>query len=178
MIRGYCQGEDDNIFYAGLLDNCISQVYWNTQLACLPGQLEARPAGSCVVEIPGYDVTLDLASWAAPRHYTARPVPGDPHSAGYYQLNLCSGVTGGACTDNAIVCEVDDSLEQLRRNIIGDHPRRVASYNELTEVIQLEYYDKDKAAVHIGVQCSTAEELTIPYTQVSTHTRTLEKSRI
>ena len=85
MIRGYCQGEDDNIFYAGLLDNCISQVYWNTQLACLPGQLEARPAGSCVVEIPGYDVTLDLASWAAPRHYTARPVPGDPHSAGYYR---------------------------------------------------------------------------------------------
>ena len=133
-------------------------MYWNTQLACLPGQLEARPAGSCVVEIPGYDVTLDLASWAAPRHYTARPVPGDPHSAGYYQLNLCSGVRGGACTDNAIVCEVDDSLEQLTKNIIGDHPRRVASYNELTEVIQLEYYDKDKAAVHIGIECSRAEE--------------------
>ena len=25
-------------------------------------------------------------------------------------------------------------------------------------MIQLEYYDKDKAAVHIGVQCSRVEE--------------------
>ena len=108
------------------MDNCSSQVYWQTSLACPTGQLlEGRETGSCLLEIPGYDVRLDLSSWAHQNFYTARSDPGVNR---FFQLNLCSQVSGseGVCQNNSVVCEVDSNLEKLVNNIIEEEPRRGA----------------------------------------------------
>ena len=99
----------DKIEYIGLLEPCMSMVHWQTKLACLPGQLEQRETGSCVIDIPGYDVRLDLSSWAHPKYYTTRPISNEDKR--YFQLNLCSPVVSGLCTKNSVVCEVDENLE-------------------------------------------------------------------
>ena len=145
------QGEDQ-IFFAGLIDNCLGQVYWQTRLACLPGQLAERETGSCLLEIPGYDVRLDLSSWAHARYHTSRAGPGSR----YFQLNLCSSVKEGLCTNNSVVCEVDSYLENLVQNIIEEKPKRTVSYNRLSEVITLKYEDKDEDTAYIDIECDHA----------------------
>ena len=146
------QGEDTP-FFSSLIDNCLAQVYWQTELACLPGQLEDRETGSCLLEIPGYDVRLDLSSWAHERYHTAKSGP-DNFQMTNFQLNLCSDVKEGLCTNNSLVCEVDGEHKKLVKNIIEEKPKRTVTYNPLTEVITLKYEDRDKDIVYVDIECS------------------------
>ena len=103
-----CTQNEDKLDYVGNVDTCTSQLFWQTSLACLPGQLETRETGNCVLDIPGYDVRLDLAAWSHDHYYTARSETGDQR---WFQLNLCSSVKEGLCHNNAVVCEVNDEFQ-------------------------------------------------------------------
>ena len=65
-----------------------AQVFWFSSLACLPGEREVRQSGSCVLDIPGYDIKLDLASWASSTFYPARSVLQDTTHR-VFQVNWC-----------------------------------------------------------------------------------------
>ena len=93
----HCQEEDsqsggERITYVGTVDQCTSQVYWFTSLGCLPAQKEAVETGSCVLDIPGPDIRIDLAAWASETFLTAESQPGQERRS--FQLNLCRPAGG------------------------------------------------------------------------------------
>jgi len=159
-----CGGAEENnlVKYEGLLGGCTAQVFWFSSLACLPGEREARQSGSCVLDIPGYDIKLDLASWASSTFYPARSVLQDKTHR-VFQMNLCAAVTGGACSPDSPVCEVDDTAEELTglADLAGAAPARTVTYDELEETVVLEYRAGagERQRVRIRISCdSTALE--------------------
>ena len=90
-----CTKSEDVMIYQGSVHQCTSQVFWQTRLACLPGQMKTeKETGSCILDIPGYDVRLDLSSWSHPEYFLARSSPEDTVKR-YFQLNLCNPVVNG-----------------------------------------------------------------------------------
>ena len=133
----------------------MNQVYWFTSLACLPAQRQAVETGSCVLEIPGPDIKLDLLAWSAHTYYTANSeLAGQQRS---FQLNLCRPASTSLCGNESLVCEVDDNWETAKQNIIEKDPVKLASYDALREVIVLKY-DSGTARVTIEIECDAGEE--------------------
>ena len=156
-----CQEEDsqsggERITYVGTVDQCTSQVYWFTSLGCLPAQKEAVETGSCVLDIPGPDIRIDLAAWASETFLTAESQPGQERRS--FQLNLCRPAVGSLCGEESLVCEVDDTWENMKNNLIPADPVpvKLASYDELREVITLRYIAAGTAKVFIDIQCDAA----------------------
>ena len=159
MINIYIQEKDgsstESITYIGTVDNCINQVYWFTSLACLPAQRQAVETGSCVLEIPGPDIKVDLLAWSADTYYRANSeLAGQQRS---FQLNLCRPASTSLCGNESLVCEVDDNWEAAKQNIIEKDPVKLASYDALREVIVLKY-DSGTARVSIEIECDAGEE--------------------
>ena len=140
----------------GTVNQCTSQVYWFTSLGCLPAQKEAVETGSCVLNIPGPDLRIDLSAWASKTFLTAESQPGEEKRS--FQLNLCRPAVGSACGDNSLVCEVDDTWENMKDNVIPAEPVpvKLASYDELREVITLRYIAAGTAKVFIDISCDAA----------------------
>ena len=79
------------------------------------------------------------------------------------QMNLCAAVTGGACSPDSPVCEVDDTAEELTglADLAGAAPARTVTYDELEETVVLEYRAGagERQRVRIRISCdSTALE--------------------
>ena len=140
----------------GTVDQCTSQVYWFTSLGCLPAQKEAVETGSCVLDIPGPDLRIDLTAWASQTFLTAESQPGLAKRS--FQLNLCRPAASSLCGDNSLVCEVDDTWENMKNNVIPTDPVpvKLASYDELREVITLRYIAAGTAKVFIDIECDAA----------------------
>ena len=149
------QSGGERITYVGTVDQCTSQVYWFTSLGCLPAQKEAVETGSCVLDIPGPDIRIDLAAWASETFLTAESQPGEEKRS--FQLNLCRPAVGSLCGDESMVCEVDDTWQNMKKNLIAAEPVpvKLASYDELREVITLRYI-AGTAKVFIDIECDAA----------------------
>ena len=149
------QSGGERITYVGTVDECTSQVYWFTSLGCLPAQKEAVETGSCVLDIPGPDIRIDLAAWASETFLTAESQPGEEKRS--FQLNLCRPAVGSLCGDKSMVCEVDDTWQNMKNNLIAAEPVpvKLASYDELREVITLRYI-AGTAKVFIDIECDAA----------------------
>ena len=144
--------EDNSVRYEGVLGKCTSQVFWHSSLACLPGQEKAKETGSCVLEIPGYDTKLDLSTWAKEDYYVARSA-----DKRLFQLNICSPVKG-ICGNDTTICEIDDTEENVVKNVLEKVHQRTVTYNELNEIITLRYVDSKSTKVEINIGCDRAAE--------------------
>ena len=152
---------DNAIRYEGKFGTCVSQVFWHTSLACLPGSQESAPqSGSCLLKIPGYDTSLDLSSWGKEDGFFEAEVNGANGKRRKFQLNLCNPVKNGVCSNNSVACEVnlEESQVPLLANLMDDKHKRTSEYSELTEVITLTYEDKTSRVVKIDIKCDKSAE--------------------
>jgi len=145
----YDYSEDNSLRYEGVLGKCTSQIFWHSSLTCLPGQVKEKETGSCVLDIPGYDTILDLSTWAKDGFYLARSVTGKMRN---FQLNICSPVKG-ICGNGTALCEIDDTEENLVKDLLEKEPQRIVTYNEVKEIITLKYVDSKKHKVEINFEC-------------------------
>lgn len=161
-IDFFCSSDfaaDNAIRYEGKFGKCASQVFWHTSLACLADSKETEAqTGSCLLRIPGYDTSLDLSSWASTQGYFLARSSGGEGKERLFQLNLCSPVTGGVCTNDTVICEVDDTEEKLVADLVDKSHKRSLRYNAMSEVITLTYEDMESKTVEIEIKCDKSAE--------------------
>lgn len=86
-------------WYIGLYQECVVEVGWITSAAC-----PVTPEHDiCFLPVPG-GRPLDLTVLSTPTYYTVKEPGGK-----VFQLNLCTEIKDGVCSQGATACLVNSS---------------------------------------------------------------------